>query len=84
MFCQTKLWKRGRRKKELVRKAGGWCLTLLLVVWGIPNPEPLSTSPIRKSETLRSKKCMSETWFCMVRTANYTVYIQSESLFRSG
>lgn len=27
-------------------------LTLLLLAWGVPNPEPLSTSPIRKSETL--------------------------------
>lgn len=32
-----------------------WFLTLLLLVWGIPNPEPLSTSPIRKSETLRGR-----------------------------
>ena len=28
-------------------------LTLVLLVWGSPKPGPLSTSPIRKSDTLK-------------------------------
>lgn len=49
--------KGGEKKKVSGSKAGKrkMFLTLLLLFGGIPNPEPLSTSPIRKSETLKGQ-----------------------------
>lgn len=56
LWCQVQFWK--LVSANLISTQQRYCtfLTLLLLVRGSPNTDPFSTSPIRKSDTLKENR----------------------------